>query len=94
MSTLPLVGSEGTVRHRLINQMRNFLHLKKKPEARIKTGSLDNVRSISGYVFSKSGRIYAVTSFINDPKANRGQEIHDQLLTWLLEDGPEPKEAR
>ena len=94
LSTLPLVGSEGTVRHRLINQMRNFLHLKKKPEARIKTGSLDNVRSISGYVFSKSGRIYAVTSFINDPKANRGQEIHDQLLTWLLEDGPEPKEAR
>jgi D-alanyl-D-alanine carboxypeptidase/D-alanyl-D-alanine-endopeptidase (penicillin-binding protein 4) len=94
LSTLPLVGSEGTVRHRLINQMRNFLHLKKKPEARIKTGSLDNVRTISGYVFSKSGRIYAVTSFINDPKANRGQDIHDQLLTWLLEDGPEPKEAR
>ena len=30
LSTLPLVGSEGTVRHRLINQMRNFLHLKKK----------------------------------------------------------------
>lgn len=93
-STLPLAGSEGTVRNRLITQLRKFLHLKKKPEARIKTGTLNNVRTISGYVFSKSGRIYAVTSFINDPKANRGQEIHDQLLMWLLEDGPDPKEAR
>jgi D-alanyl-D-alanine carboxypeptidase/D-alanyl-D-alanine-endopeptidase (penicillin-binding protein 4) len=93
-NTLPLAGSEGTVRNRLITQLRKFLHLKKKPEARIKTGTLNNVRTISGYVFSKSGRTYAVTSFINDPKANRGQEIHDQLLVWLLEDGPDPKEAR
>lgn len=93
-NTLPLAGSEGTVRNRLITQLRKFLHLKKKPEVRIKTGTLNNVRTISGYVFSKSGRIYAVTSFINDPKANRGQEIHDQLLIWLLEDGPDPKEAR
>lgn len=93
-NTLPVAGSEGTMRNRLINQLRKFLHLKKKPEARIKTGSLNNVRTISGYVFSKSGRIYAVTSFINDPKANQGQEVHDQLLSWLLEDGPEPKEAR
>jgi D-alanyl-D-alanine carboxypeptidase/D-alanyl-D-alanine-endopeptidase (penicillin-binding protein 4) len=93
-STLPAAGTEGTVRNRLINQLRKFLHLKKKPEVRIKTGSLNQVRTISGYVFSKSGRIFAVTSFINDPKANRGQEIHDQLLTWLLEDGPEPNEAR
>ncbi len=82
------------MRHRLITQLRKFLHLKKKPEARIKTGSLNNVRTISGYVYSKSGRIYVVTSFINDPKANRGQEVHDQLLTWLLEDGPDPKDAR
>lgn len=93
-STLPITGSEGTVRNRLMTQVRKFLHLKKKPEARIKTGSLNNVRTISGYVFSKSGRIYAITSFINDPKANRGQEIHDQLLIWLLDDGPDPKEAR
>ena len=93
-NTLPAAGSEGTMRHRLITQLRKFLHLKKKPEARIKTGSLNHVRTISGYVFSKSGRIYAVTSFINDPKANRGQEVHDQLLTWLLEDGPDPKDAR
>jgi len=43
---------------------------------------------------SKSGKMYAVTSFINHPNAWRGLEAHDQLLAWLLEDGPEPKHAR
>ncbi len=93
-NSLPIAGTDGTMRNRLLGQLRKFLHLKKKPEARIKTGSLVDVRAISGYVLSKSGKIYAVTSFINHPNAWRGLEAHDQLLTWLLEDGPEPKHAR
>jgi D-alanyl-D-alanine carboxypeptidase/D-alanyl-D-alanine-endopeptidase (penicillin-binding protein 4) len=93
-NSLPIAGTDGTMRNRLMTQLRKFLHLKKKPEARIKTGSLADVRAISGYVLSKSGRMYAVTSFINHPNAWRGLEAHDQLLTWLLEDGPEPKHAR
>jgi D-alanyl-D-alanine carboxypeptidase/D-alanyl-D-alanine-endopeptidase (penicillin-binding protein 4) len=93
-NSLPIAGIDGTMRNRLMTQLRKFLHLKKKPEARIKTGSLADVRSISGYVMSKSGKLYAVTSFINHPNAWRGLEAHDQLLSWLLEDGPEPKHAR
>jgi D-alanyl-D-alanine carboxypeptidase/D-alanyl-D-alanine-endopeptidase (penicillin-binding protein 4) len=93
-NSLPLAGTDGTMRNRLMGQLRKFLHLKKKPEARIKTGSLADVRAISGYVLSKSGKMYAVTSFINHPNAWRGLEAHDQLLSWLLEDGPEPKHAR
>ena len=93
-NSLPLAGSDGTMKNRLMTQLRKFLHLKKKPEVRIKTGSLSDVRAISGYVISKSGKMYAVTSFINHPNASKGIEAHDQLLTWLLEDGPEPKQAR
>jgi len=93
-NSLPIAGTDGTMRNRLMSQLRKFLHLKKKPEARIKTGSLADVRAISGYVVSKSGKMYAVTSFINHPNAWRGLEAHDQLLAWLLEDGPEPKHAR
>ena len=93
-NSLPIAGTDGTMRNRLMTQLRKFLHLKKKPEARIKTGSLADVRAISGYVVSKSGKLYAVTSFINHPNAWRGLEAHDQLLSWLLEDGPEPKHAR
>ena len=93
-NSLPLAGTDGTMKNRLLTQLRKFLHLKKHPEARIKTGSLAEVRAISGYVMSKSGKLYAVTSFINHPNAYRGQDVHDQLLAWLLEDGPEPKQAR
>ena len=93
-NSLPIAGTDGTMRNRLMTQLRKFLYLKKKPEARIKTGSLADVRAISGYVTSKSGKMYAVSSFINHPNAWRGLEAHDQLLSWLLEDGPEPKHAR
>ncbi len=93
-NSLPIAGTDGTMRNRLMAQLRKFLHLKKKPEVRIKTGSLADVRAISGYVISKSGKMYAVSSFINHPNAWRGLDAHDQLLSWLLEDGPEPKQAR
>ena len=93
-NSLPIAGTDGTMRNRLMTHLRKFLHLKKKPEARIKTGSLADVRAISGYVMSKSGKMYAVTSFINHPNAWRGLDAHDQLLAWLLDDGPEPKHAR
>jgi len=93
-NSLPIAGVDGTMRNRLMTQLRKFLHLQKKPEARIKTGSLSDVRAISGYVISKSGKMYAVTSFINHPNAWKGLDAHDQLLSWLLEDGPEPKLAR
>jgi D-alanyl-D-alanine carboxypeptidase/D-alanyl-D-alanine-endopeptidase (penicillin-binding protein 4) len=93
-NSLPIAGTDGTMKNRLMTHLRKFLHLKKKPEARIKTGALADVRAISGYVMSKSGRMYAVTSFINHPNARRGIDAHDQLLAWLLDDGPEPKQAR
>ena len=93
-NSLPIAGTDGTMRNRLMTQLRKFLHLKKKPEVRMKTGTLADVRAISGYVVSKSGRMYAVSSFINHPNAWKGLEAHDQLLTWLLDDGPEPKHAR
>jgi D-alanyl-D-alanine carboxypeptidase/D-alanyl-D-alanine-endopeptidase (penicillin-binding protein 4) len=92
--SLPIAGADGTMRYRLMTQLRKFLHLKKKPEVRMKTGSLADVRAISGYVLSKSGKMYAVSSFINHPNAWKGLEAHDQLLAWLLDDGPEPKQAR
>lgn len=60
----------------------------KKYGAYIKTGSLVDVRSISGYVVSRSGNVYAVTSFINDPNLRNGGIIHDTILSWLLDDGP------
>ena len=66
----------------------------KKYGAYIKTGSLADVRSISGYVVSKSGQVYAISSFINHQNARSGRGIHDALMTWLLDDGPQQLHAR
>ena len=70
---------------------QSFPETLQKYGAYIKTGSLMDVRSISGYVVSRTGEVYAVTSFINHPNANTGRNIHDALLAWLLDDGPASK---
>jgi D-alanyl-D-alanine carboxypeptidase/D-alanyl-D-alanine-endopeptidase (penicillin-binding protein 4) len=105
ISSLPIAGVDGTMRHRLVNQFKNFVNhvwhkdpLQNKiqlPEklnqsgAYIKTGSLRNVRSVAGYVVSKTGKIYIVSSMVNHFKANEGLSgVNDALIIWLSEDGP------
>ena len=105
INSLPIAGVDGTMRHRLVNQFKNFVNnvLQKNtsqstvplPEklqqsgAYIKTGSLRNVRSIAGFVVSKSGKIYTISSMVNHIKANEGLNIvNDALIVWLSEDGP------
>ena len=61
-----------------------------KTGAYIKTGTLSNVRAISGFVVSRTGQVYAVSSFINHINAAKGGlAVQDALLNWLLEDGPD-----
>lgn len=59
-----------------------------KTGAFIKTGSLSSVRSIAGFVVSKSGEVYAISSMINHAQAAKGGiATQDALLSWLLEGG-------
>jgi D-alanyl-D-alanine carboxypeptidase/D-alanyl-D-alanine-endopeptidase (penicillin-binding protein 4) len=109
--SLPIAGVDGTMKHRLMDKLRQYAPKKsdaqafdrnlsqfpkpiKKYGAYIKTGSLADVRSISGYVVSKTGQVYAVSSFINHHNARSGRGIHDALMTWLLDDGPQQLHAR
>lgn len=80
VSSLPLVGFDGTMRRRL--QDRGVAG-----RAHIKTGSLNDVRAIAGYVLAASGKHYAVVSLINHANASRGQEAQDLLLQWIYEKG-------
>jgi len=92
--SLPVAGTDGTMKDRLVPYFKKYESLSVPPQARIKTGSLTQVRAISGYVISKSGKMYAASSFINHPNSSRGREAHDQLLIWLLEDGPATKQIK
>lgn len=80
MSSMPLVGQDGTMR-------RRFNDAPLTGRAHIKTGRLDEVRAIAGYVLAQSGKRYAVVFLINHPNVGRAQEPQDLLLQWVYEQG-------
>lgn len=54
VSSLPISGVDGTMRKRHVAQ----------GSAHVKTGYIQNVRSIAGYVQTKSGERYAVAAIV------------------------------
>lgn len=78
--TLPVAGQDGTMRWRLRDAPV-------AGQAWIKTGSLDDVRSIAGYVRARSGRLYTVVFIVNDPRARAALPVQDRLLEWLHANG-------
>ncbi len=80
VSALPLSGIDGTLSRRLRGAGLDG-------SAHLKTGSLDHVSSIAGFLQSTSGKRYALTLIINHDNVHRGtgDEVQDALLRWLLE---------
>jgi D-alanyl-D-alanine carboxypeptidase/D-alanyl-D-alanine-endopeptidase (penicillin-binding protein 4) len=77
ITSLPLVGVDGTMRKRT----------GAAGSAHIKTGLLADTRAIAGYVLAVSGRRYAVVAFVNHPNANLTQAALDELLNWVYING-------
>jgi D-alanyl-D-alanine carboxypeptidase/D-alanyl-D-alanine-endopeptidase (penicillin-binding protein 4) len=77
LSSLPLVGVDGTMRKRA----------GAAGSAHIKTGLLADTRAIAGYVLAASGRRYVVAAFVNHPNANAAQGALDELLNWVYVNG-------
>jgi D-alanyl-D-alanine carboxypeptidase/D-alanyl-D-alanine-endopeptidase (penicillin-binding protein 4) len=75
-SSLPIVSVDGTMKKRLGEQTV-------AGHAHIKTGSLQGVKAIAGYVFDRKGRRMAVVCLINHPDAAAGQAVQDALLQWV-----------
>ena len=76
MTSLPLVAMDGTMRRRL---HRTPL----AGEARIKTGTLNNVRAIAGFTRDSNGNSWAVVAILNDPRPWGASSILDQFLLDL-----------
>jgi D-alanyl-D-alanine carboxypeptidase/D-alanyl-D-alanine-endopeptidase (penicillin-binding protein 4) len=77
MSSLPIVGVDGTMRRRV----------GAAGSAHIKTGLLVDARAIAGYVLTTSGRRYAIVAFVNHPNAGATQGALDALLNWVYVQG-------
>jgi D-alanyl-D-alanine carboxypeptidase/D-alanyl-D-alanine-endopeptidase (penicillin-binding protein 4) len=75
-ASLPIVGVDGTMKKRHDNcAVTTHGHLK--------TGSLEGVKSIAGYVQSHSGKQWILVFIINHPNAAHGQQAQDELVDWL-----------
>ena len=75
-ASLPILGVDGSVKKRLKDSPA-------ASHAHLKTGTLEGVKTIAGYVKSKNGREWIVVFFINHPYAKRGQDAQDALVEWL-----------
>jgi D-alanyl-D-alanine carboxypeptidase/D-alanyl-D-alanine-endopeptidase (penicillin-binding protein 4) len=80
VSSLPLNGMDGTMRSRLRgSRMTGRMH--------VKTGSLDEVVAVAGYVYARSGKKYTVAGIVNHELADRGpgSELLDEFLLWVYQ---------
>ena len=78
ISSMPIVGIDGTMKKRLKEASATG-------RAHIKTGTLDGVKTAAGYALDAQGRRYAVTFFINHPRAQAGSAAIDALIDWVAQ---------
>ncbi len=77
LASLPLAGIDGTLKSRMKNSPAGSV--------RMKTGHLDGVTGVAGYVTTQSGRTFVLVSIVNDSRADygAGEPIHAALVGWL-----------
>ena len=75
-ASLPILGMDGTVKKRFKdNAIAGYAHLK--------TGSLQGVKSIAGYVKARSGKQWIMVFIVNHPNAALAPAAQDALIEWL-----------
>lgn len=79
LSSMSLTGLDGTTSRRFDDddQLTGRAH--------VKTGSLDHVSAIAGYVQARSGQRYVVVTMQNYEDIHRGpgEEVQEALLRWI-----------
>lgn len=78
IASLPLSAVDGTMKKRLNG---NGI----AGQAHIKTGTLDGVKTIAGYVLDRHGRQQIIVFLVNHANATAAQAAQDALLTWVYE---------
>ena len=76
--SLPIAGVDGTLKSRMINTLaQNNVHAK--------TGTLSQVRALSGYVTGRSGNLYVFSLLMNNfpGSARSAGAVQDSFVEWL-----------
>ena len=80
LSTLPIVGIDGTLKKR-------YKDLALTGRAHFKTGSLNEAKALAGIIHGKNGQRYTAIILINHAKAYTAQPAIDAFLEWLSNSG-------
>jgi D-alanyl-D-alanine carboxypeptidase/D-alanyl-D-alanine-endopeptidase (penicillin-binding protein 4) len=78
MSSLPILAVDGTTARRSKTSAA-------QGRAHLKTGSLNGVRAIAGYVLDQAGRRWVVVFMVNHPRAASTKAAQDVLLDWVYQ---------
>lgn len=76
IASLPIVAHDGTAKKR-------YNGVRYAGQAHLKTGSLDGVRGIAGYLLDQRGKRHIVVFIVNHPNATQAQPAFDALLDGL-----------
>ncbi len=74
-ASLPIYGIDGSLSKRKDSGLYGRAHLK--------TGSLENVRSVAGYLLDAKGRYWSVVFVANGAKSEATKPAQDALLNWV-----------
>jgi D-alanyl-D-alanine carboxypeptidase/D-alanyl-D-alanine-endopeptidase (penicillin-binding protein 4) len=77
IASLPVAGLDGTMKNRTAAS----------GSAYVKTGFLEGVRALAGYVLAGSGHRYVVVAIINHANADAATGALDALLSWVQQKG-------
>ncbi len=78
-ASLPLAATDGTLK-------RRFRAPEMQGRLRMKTGSLEDVSALAGYVHAASGRTFVTVVILNHPTAAQGagEAIQTALVEWVF----------
>lgn len=79
VSSLAVAAMDGTLQKR-------FQDGTVAGQALMKTGSLEGVRALAGYVIDAQGRRFIVAAIVNDPNAGRAGPALDYLVQWVYQE--------
>jgi D-alanyl-D-alanine carboxypeptidase/D-alanyl-D-alanine-endopeptidase (penicillin-binding protein 4) len=78
VASLPVAAADGTMKRRLRGE-------RVAGQAHVKTGLLNDARTMAGYVLDRSGKRHVVVMLINHPNAPQADAAQDALLAWVYE---------
>jgi D-alanyl-D-alanine carboxypeptidase/D-alanyl-D-alanine-endopeptidase (penicillin-binding protein 4) len=79
LASFPLAGMDGTLRTRMKSTPAGSV--------RLKTGHLESVSGVAGYVTTPSGKTYILVSLVNHIRADFGaaEPVHAALVAWIMD---------